>query len=150
MRSGLGRELIVFALIGVVSTAAYALLYLAIRPFAGAIPANVLALLVTAVGNTAANRRLTFRVRDTGRAAVVRDQLAGIGALLLALALTTSAVTALSAAIPDAGRMLELAVLVTANAVATIARFLVLRVVITRDRPVLATVPAVAHPETRP
>src|SRR3954468_18790474 len=52
--------------VGVVSTLAYAALFLLLRAPLGADGANALALAVTAVGNTAANRRLTFRVR--GRA----------------------------------------------------------------------------------
>ena len=44
------------------STLAYLLLYLLLRTGLGAQPANLLALLLTAVGNTAANRRLTFGV----------------------------------------------------------------------------------------
>ena len=52
--------------VGVASTIAYALLYLALRGSLGAGGANAVALALTAVANTAANRRLTFGVR--GRA----------------------------------------------------------------------------------
>src|ERR1039457_317540 len=51
-----------FAAVGVASTVAYILLYLALR---GALPAqwaNALSLLITAVANTAANRRFTFGI----------------------------------------------------------------------------------------
>jgi len=59
---GVGRMLAAsrparFAAIGVVSTLAYALLYLALRGPLGAGAANAMALAVTAVANTAANRR---------------------------------------------------------------------------------------------
>ncbi len=47
--------------IGVVSTLAYAVLFLLLRPLLGAGGANAAALAITAVANTAANRRLTFR-----------------------------------------------------------------------------------------
>lgn len=133
IRTGVGRELLVFGAIGVVSTAAYALLYLVLRPFTGAVAANAVALLVTAVGNTAANRRLTFRVRDTSRSAVLRDQLAGLAALGVAIAITTGAVAVLAAVAPGAGQLVELGVLVLANAAATVARFVLLRLVVVRS-----------------
>ena len=56
-----------FLCVGVGSTIAYALLYLALRGPLGAGGANAAALAITAVGNTAANRWLTFGLR--GRAA---------------------------------------------------------------------------------
>lgn len=59
-RHGIGREVLTFGAIGIASTAAYAVLYLAIRSVTGPAAANALALVITAVGNTAANRRLTF------------------------------------------------------------------------------------------
>ena len=99
------RRLITFGAIGVVSTAACALLYAFLRGHAPAAVSNVVALVVTAVGNTAANRRLTFGVR--GRESVIRDQLAGLFALCVALAITTASVVYSSVA-PDAGRAVEL------------------------------------------
>jgi hypothetical protein len=45
----------VFATIGVVSTIAYAILYWALRPAVEPLLANGLALVVTAIGNTAAS-----------------------------------------------------------------------------------------------
>ena len=61
--------------VGVVSTLAYALLYLLLRGPVGPAWANGLALALTAVGNTAANRRLTFGVR--GRHDLVRHHVRG-------------------------------------------------------------------------
>jgi putative flippase GtrA len=134
LRTGVGRELLTFAAIGVVSTAAYALLFLVIRGVTDAVAANAAALVITAVGNTAANRRLTFGVHGTGRAAMVRDQLGGLAALAVALAITTASVRVLGALAPDAGRFAELSILVAANVLATVARFLVLRTWIRADR----------------
>ena len=128
----LGRELLVFGAIGVVSTVAYAVLYLALRPVADPTAANALALVITAVGNTAANRRLTFGVRDGG--SMVRDQIGGLAAFAVALAITTASVNVLAALAPHAGRLVELAVLVVANALATVARFVLLRSWIAGDR----------------
>ena len=128
----IGREALTFGAIGVVSTAAYAVLYLALRSVTGPAAANAAALLVTAVGNTAANRRLTFGVR--GRGFVVRDQAAGLIALGVALAITTASIGLLGALAPGAHRSVELAVLIVANALATVARFVLLRTLIAGDR----------------
>ena len=124
--------MLTFAAIGVVSTAAYAALYLLLRTVTGATAANALALVLTAIGNTAANRRLTFGVRD-GQS-MVRDQVGGLLALAMALAITTASVSLLGAVAPHAGRLVELAVLVVANALATVARFVLLRSWIAGDR----------------
>lgn len=132
LRTGLGHEVVSFAAIGIASTAAYAALYLLLRTTVGATAANAGALVLTAIGNTAANRRLTFGVRDRG--SMVRDQAGGMVALGVALVITTASVQFLGALIPDAGRLVELAVLVVANALATVARFVLLRTWIVGDR----------------
>jgi len=124
-RHRLAREIATFAAIGVVSTLAYAILYLGLRRVTGPAAANALSLIVTAVGNTAANRRLTFGIG--GRTSMVRDQAVGLVAFLVALAITTAAALGLSATAPTAGRSVELAVLVAANGLATVVRFLMLR-----------------------
>jgi len=133
--SRISRELLVFGAIGVVSTAAYAAIYVVLRAATGPVVANAAALLITAVGNTAANRRFTFGVRTRDRAAIVRDQLAGIAALGVALAITTSAAAVLGRVAPDAGRAVELGVLIVANGLATVTRFVLLRSVIAGARP---------------
>ena len=121
-----------FVVIGIASTLAYVVLYGALRGFMSAVAANAIALLITAVGNTAANRRLTFGVRE--RASVIRDQAAGLAAFGIALAITSGAVAVLAVLVPRASRPLEIAVLVGANALATAVRFLLLRAVIAQDR----------------
>lgn len=118
-----------FALIGIASTAAYALLYLIFRPFAGAFTANAGALLVTAVANTAANRRLTFGVR--GRAGIAADHAVGLAAFGAGLALTTGALAGLHA-VTDPRHSTELVVLMAANALAAVLRFGVLKVLFGR------------------
>jgi putative flippase GtrA len=114
-----------FAAIGVVSTAAWAGLYLVLRGALTPLPANALALVVTAVGNTAANRRLTFGVQ--GRDSLVRDHAIGLVAFALAVCLTSGAAMALDALLSHAGRLAELGVLAIANFVATACRFVLLR-----------------------
>jgi putative flippase GtrA len=114
-----------FVAVGVVSTVAYLLLFVALRPFVAAQAANALALLATAVANTAANRRFTFGLR--GRTRAVRHQAGGLIVFGIALALTASCLAALRAFDPHASRLAELLVLVGANLAATVLRFVLLR-----------------------
>ncbi len=64
---GMVGQLVRFGMVGVASTLAYALLYLVLHPAMGAQAANLTALLLTAVGNTAANRAFTFGIRGRAR-----------------------------------------------------------------------------------
>ena len=124
------RQLAWFAAIGVVSTVAYVVLYAALRTGLPAEASNALALILTAIGNTAANRRLTFAVHGPEHA--LRDQAAGLLAFAVALAITTLAIAVLHAAAPFVSRSIEILVLVVANGLATLVRFLILRVSIDR------------------
>jgi glycosyltransferase involved in cell wall biosynthesis len=119
--SSIGR----FAGVGVVSTVAYALLYLLLRAPLGPNVANAVALAITAVANTAANRRITFRVR--GRVGLVRQHALGAFVYLLTVGLTTGALAVLQALDPSPPRALEVAVLVAAGCVATVTRYVALR-----------------------
>ncbi|MFB9904478.1 glycosyltransferase [Allokutzneria oryzae] len=120
----LANQAVRFAAVGIASTLAYLLLYSLLRGGVGAQAANLVALLVTAVGNTAANRRFTFGVRGRGGAA--RHHLQGLVAFALGLALTSGSLAALHA-LTAPGQLVELGVLVLANLVATVLRFLLLR-----------------------
>lgn len=123
--AGLTRQLIRFGAVGVLSTLAYVVLFLALHPSMGAQGANAAALLITAVGNTALNRRFTFGVR--GKDGAAQHQAQGLIVFALALALTSGTLFLLHAANDDPGRHLELAVTVAANLLATLMRFLLLR-----------------------
>jgi putative flippase GtrA len=115
-----------FAAVGVLSTIAYALLFLALRSAGtGAGIANALALAVTAVANTAANRRLTFGVM--GRTGLLRQHAAGALVYAITLALTAGALGVLHGIAPGAAHGVELAVLVAASLVATVTRYIALR-----------------------
>ncbi|MFF0234041.1 glycosyltransferase [Micromonospora sp. NPDC005254] len=122
---GLPRQLTRFAAVGVASTLAYLVLFVATRGALGAQPANLLALLVTAVANTAANRRLTFGI--TGSRHAGRHHAQGLLAFALGLALTSGALAVLHALVAVPARPVELAVLVAANLAATVLRFVLLR-----------------------
>ncbi len=124
--AALTRELVRFGLIGVASTLAYLTLYLLARDVLSAQLANGLALLVTAIANTAANRRLTFGVR--GAAGRLRHQGQGLIVFALGLAVTSGSLLVLHRSDPHAGRALELAVLLTASVAATLLRFCLFRV----------------------
>jgi putative flippase GtrA len=114
-------QIVSFAVVGIASTIAYVLLYLLLRGVMSAQAANVLSLLVTAVANTAANRRLTFGI--SGRQHAARHQVKGLIAFGIGLALTSGALAVLHA--PSRG--VEVSVLVAANLVATVIRFVLFR-----------------------
>jgi putative flippase GtrA len=121
---GLPRQLVRFAAVGVASTLAYLALFVMLQPGLGAQSANLLALLVTAVANTATNRRFTFGVR--GRVKRVTHQAQGLAVFTLGLVLTSGSL-ALVHASGISGRTTEALVLVSANLLATLLRFLLLR-----------------------
>ncbi|MFD9405499.1 glycosyltransferase [Streptomyces sp. NPDC059989] len=122
---GLARQLLGFCAVGALSTLLYLLLYSAFRAGTGPQLANGAALLLSAVANTAANRRLTFGVRGRDRA--VRHQAQGLVVFAIGLALTSGSLAALGAAAAHPAHSTELAVLVTANLAATVLRFLLFR-----------------------
>jgi putative flippase GtrA len=121
VRMGGRQRLATFAAIGVASTAAYVLMYLALRQVLGAQAANAISLLITAVANTAFNRRLTFGI--AGRRHVLRHQLRGLIAFAAGLALTSGALAWLHAVDRGSGRASEVFVLLTAGLAATLLRF---------------------------
>jgi len=117
----MASQLARFIMVGVASTVAYVLLYLLLRGSMAAQAANAISLLVTAVANTAVNRRVTFGIR--GRTHAARHQVRGLIAFGIGLALTSGALAALHAASARPSRATEVAVLVLANLVATVVRF---------------------------
>ena len=141
VRLGLARPVVRFLAIGVLSTVAYALLYLLLRGGLGAGAANALALAVTAVANTQANRRFTFRIR--GRAGLLRQHAGGAVVYVLALGLTAGALAVLQGLDHHPASWLEVAVLVVASTVATATRYVALRTFVfarARRAPVAAPV----------
>ena len=114
-----------FTVIGVASTIAYVVLFLLLRAdrLMSAQAANLVSLGVTAVANTAANRRLTFGI--SGRLNAARHQVKGLIAFGIGLALTSGALAVLGPAHP--GRITEVSVLIAANLAATVIRFLLFR-----------------------
>lgn len=140
-RHGLMGQLVRFGAIGVVSTIAYALLYLLFTRSIPAQESNFLALLITAVANTALNRRITFGVQ--GRHNIARHQIEGIGVFLLGWGITSLALTIMHQVNPEPTALAEVVVLTGANLLATIARFGLLRWWVFRQR--RSTPAAAAH-----
>jgi putative flippase GtrA len=119
---GLLTRALRFGVVGVLSTIAYAVLYLLLRQVdVPAQAANVVALLATAVGNTALNRRYTFGVR--GRSGQGRHQMRGLVTFAIGWSLTASSLWLLHAAVAAPARAVEITVLTVANLVATVVRF---------------------------
>jgi putative flippase GtrA len=127
----LAGQAVRFATIGVLSTLAYLLLFVLARPSMGAQTANLLALLVTAIGNTAANRRYTFGVRN---GSALRHQAQGLVVFALGLALTSTSLWLLALATASPPRAVEVAVLIIANLLATALRFVLLRAWVFRSK----------------
>jgi putative flippase GtrA len=122
----LAGQVLRFAQVGTVSTALFAALFVLLAGPVGLGPvaADVVALGVSALANTAANRRLTFAQR--GRAQRRRHYRAALVVALLPLVLTVGAlVVAGGAGMNSLGG--DLFVLTVVNGVAAVGRFLLLR-----------------------
>ncbi|MDX3003766.1 bifunctional glycosyltransferase family 2/GtrA family protein [Kribbella solani] len=120
-RTAIAARVLRFCAVGVLSTAAYALLYLVLRQGMPAQVANLLALLITAVGNTALNRRITFGVRGVeGR---WRHQLRGLVTFGIGWSLTAASLWLLHTAVAAPHQAVEITVLTAANLAATVVRF---------------------------
>lgn len=114
-----------FYLVGGASAVAYVLLFVVLRVWFSSQVANVLALLISAVANTAVNRRFTFGVRGTD--GVARQYAQGLVVFALGLVVTSGSLALLHVFAPEPSRVLEVTVLIAANLVATVVRFLGLR-----------------------
>jgi glycosyltransferase involved in cell wall biosynthesis len=119
-RGRLGMQLGIFLVIGVCSTLAYAVLYLLLRSAMTPWWANFTALLLTAVANTAANRRFTFGVR--GPRDVVRHQVQGLVIFGAGLAATSGSLWLLHT-VTSPSAAAEVVVLSLANLGVTVLRF---------------------------
>jgi glycosyltransferase involved in cell wall biosynthesis/putative flippase GtrA len=121
---GLSWQVLSFAVIGVVSTIATLVLYAVLREWWSPLVANLIALTVTTLLNTEANRRFTFtgERRQTGRV-----HLQGLAVFGLYYVFTSSALIVLHAVVPVPSRFVELTVLLAASVIGTAGRFLLLR-----------------------
>ena len=120
-----GTQVALFAVVGGLSTVAYAVLYLLLRGLLSPFCANAAALVLTAVANTAANRRFTFGVR--GRDDALRHQLQGLAIFAVGLGVTSGSLWLLHAATARPGAFTEMLVLTLANLFVTVMRFVAMR-----------------------
>ncbi|MBB2893159.1 GtrA family protein [Flexivirga oryzae] len=121
----LSHQLSSFAVIGVASTLANVVLFYLLNLTINTQLANALALIITTVFNTAANRRYTFGVRTREGAGVA--QLQGLVLWLIMWAMTALALWLLARADPHASHGTQSVVQFAGNVVATIIRFVMLR-----------------------
>ncbi|WP_327589757.1 bifunctional glycosyltransferase family 2/GtrA family protein [Nonomuraea sp. NBC_00507] len=122
--TGLVWQLLSFAAIGVLSTAVTLLLYALFRSAMDPLTANLLALVITTMVNTEANRRFTFL---GSRGSSGRVHLQGLIVFCLYYAFTSSALLVLHWAVAGPSRLLELVVLLGASVLGTAGRFVLLR-----------------------
>lgn len=125
-------QVVRFGAVGAVSTTAFAFLFMVFQGQFGAQQANFLALLLTAVGNTAANRRFTFGIN--GPAKLFTQQFQGLVVFALAWSITSSSLLVLHAITPNPSPTIQLVTLTGANILATLMRFVLLRIWVFRVR----------------
>lgn len=130
-RRRLPAELRSFVLIGIGCTAAFAVLYAALRGAGmGPLAANGTALLATMGINFAANRTLTFRAAGGPLA----RQFAGyVAAYLLGLGASTVVLAGLLGLLGHPRGLLDTAAAVAAGLAATAVRFVLMRAYVFRD-----------------
>lgn len=114
-----------FAAVGVASTAVHLGLFAVLSSGVGSAQvANLAALLVATVANTALNRRWTFGIHGRGAA---RHQLQGLVIFALTWLVTAGALGLLHLVAATAPTSVATAVVAAATAASTVARFLVMR-----------------------
>ncbi|GAA1255974.1 bifunctional glycosyltransferase family 2/GtrA family protein [Oryzihumus leptocrescens] len=130
-----------FGGIGLASTVLHLGLFALLRPgLPSAQVANVLALFVATVFNTAANRRWTFGLRDRRRAGLQQAQ--GLLVFGITLVMTSAALGLLHVLAPGAGTGVQTLTIAVANMLSTAVRFAAMRWWIFRTPARPATAPA--------
>ena len=125
-RGSVWVQLVLFGGFGVVFNVLYGVLYLLLRLVLGPMWANAVALVLSTVSSTAANRRFTFEVR--GPRHVVRHHSLGLTLLALGLGVTSGSLWLLEASTENPTRLAELAVLGLANLTVGLVRFTSFRI----------------------
>jgi putative flippase GtrA len=116
-------ELARFAGVGTASTVVYAVLFLLLRGPAGVVAANLIALALCTVGNTAAHGRITF---GAARPVDWRTQLVGSAVVFLTTAVLTTAALGL-ALWAGGGPWPQVVAILAGTALASLVRFVVLK-----------------------
>jgi putative flippase GtrA len=134
LRDDMGRQLVSFGAVGLVSTTVSLLLFLVLRRDVHPIWANVAALGATALANAWANRRFTFGHRS--RVDRGRHYIGAATMFVTAVAVSSSALAV--ALWVDAGVLAQALTLVVAWLVTAAGRFALLRSWVFRDAPAAA------------
>ncbi|MEO6414349.1 MAG: glycosyltransferase [Pedococcus sp.] len=123
--AGTWHQLTRFAAVGAASTVVHLGLFAALAPTLGSTQAaNLVALLLATVVNTAMNRRWTFGVHGAG---AVRHQLQGLSIFALTWLLTAGTLALLHTVVSNPGTALATMVVATATAASTGLRFVAMR-----------------------
>jgi putative flippase GtrA len=121
-----------FAVVGTLSTGLHFLLFTAFNLWWDAPQlANITALVLSTVANTAANRAWTFGV--TGREGVAKHQVQGFVLFLVTWAATAGGLAVLHHLRPGAGTLANLVALAAATAVSMVIRFFAMRLWVFRE-----------------
>jgi putative flippase GtrA len=128
------RNLIAFGAIGLLATAITLVLYTVFRTWWPALAANLVAVTMSTLFNTEANRRITFRTRPRSLAVAHMQAFLVSG---LYLGFTSGALLALDEVVTAPPRWLELLVLLVASMLGTLGRFVLLSVWVFRPQPVV-------------
>lgn len=121
----IGPQVGKFAAIGVASTLLYLVIFAALRSGTGNQWANITALLVSTIFNTALNRRFTFEVKGKGGA--TRVQLQSLMLLGVTVVMTAGGLEILRQLDPQADGFLSTATVAAGNVISTVVRFTLLR-----------------------
>jgi putative flippase GtrA len=131
--AGTWRQVSRFAAVGVVSTVVHLGLFAAlVAGAASAQAANLVALLVATVANTALNRRWTFGIRGAGQ---LRSQVQALAVFAITWLLTAGALALLHSAVAAPSTGVATLVVAAATAASTVLRFVAMRSWIFRREP---------------
>jgi glycosyltransferase involved in cell wall biosynthesis len=118
-------RLLHFAAVGLVSTAAYSVMFIGFERIVATLAANGISLVLSAVLNTELNRRFTFDIRGGSRR--LAAHIGGLTSLVVALLMTSAALALVRASAgAHAALALQATAVIAASMVATAARYVLL------------------------